>query len=136
MECATRGVAAFLLTVVLASGAVRAAEAPKASAGPRTWTDSTGKFKVKATLVDLLDDKVQLQREDGKTVEVPLERLSAEDREAAKAIFERMKSQQGKAKSEGGKNPFDAASKAEALSVQEVSRRVEKGIVYIGARAR
>ena len=47
---------------------------------PRTWTDVTGKHRVKATLVASDDQAVRLRKGDGSVVTVPLARLSAEDR--------------------------------------------------------
>lgn len=46
----------------------------------RTWTDATGKFKVKAKFVELSDDKVTLEREDGSELAIPLKKLSSADR--------------------------------------------------------
>jgi thiol-disulfide isomerase/thioredoxin len=46
----------------------------------RTWTDSSGKFSVEAEFVELQKGKVVLRQEDGKTLGVPLKRLSAADR--------------------------------------------------------
>lgn len=56
---------------------------PKATAEEpefRTWTDSTGEFKVTAKLGGRLDDTVRLIKEDGSTITVPIEKLSAEDK--------------------------------------------------------
>ena len=47
----------------------------------RTWTDSTGKYTVEAELLDFKDGNVQLKKEDGKTVNVPIEKLSDTDQE-------------------------------------------------------
>lgn len=47
----------------------------------RTWTDSTGKFRIDATIVRVEDQKVVLKKTDGKEVTVALERLSGSDRE-------------------------------------------------------
>jgi hypothetical protein len=57
-----------------------------ASAERRTWTDSTGKFSVKAELLELKDDSVVLKKDDGATATVPLARLSAADREYLRAV--------------------------------------------------
>ena len=48
--------------------------------GPRTWTDNTGKHTVIATFVEIRDEKVRLKKEDGGTIDVPLEKLSDGDR--------------------------------------------------------
>jgi outer membrane protein assembly factor BamB len=46
----------------------------------RTWTSADGKFTVRAALLDYQDRAVQLRREDGKEVTVPLSALSTKDR--------------------------------------------------------
>lgn len=48
--------------------------------GFRIWTDSTGKFKVEARFDSLAGDKVKLAKRDGKTVELPLDKLSDKDK--------------------------------------------------------
>jgi WD40 repeat protein len=45
----------------------------------RQWKDTSGRFRIEATLVTVKDGKVYLEKDDGKTVSVPLERLSKED---------------------------------------------------------
>jgi hypothetical protein len=47
----------------------------------RTWTDATGEHKTDAKFGGLLSGKVTLIRRDGSKVQVPLEKLSDEDRE-------------------------------------------------------
>ena len=37
----------------------------------REWTDSTGQFKVTATLVEVKDGKAYLRTADGKTMRIP-----------------------------------------------------------------
>jgi hypothetical protein len=49
------------------------------TAQQRKWTDSTGKFSVDAEFVDAKDGTVTLRRSSGKTVKVPVARLSAAD---------------------------------------------------------
>ena len=51
---------------------------------PRTWTDSTGKFKIEATLLDLKDGQVTLERADGRIITMPLERLNKADQNIIK----------------------------------------------------
>ncbi|MEZ6070497.1 MAG: SHD1 domain-containing protein [Pirellulales bacterium] len=46
----------------------------------RTWQDSTGRFKVTAKLLRVEDEAVVLEREDGREVTVPLNKLSDTDR--------------------------------------------------------
>lgn len=46
----------------------------------REWTDNTGTHKVKAELIGVEQDKVILRKENGRRIEVPLSRLSKQDR--------------------------------------------------------
>ena len=41
----------------------------------RTWTDKTGDYTLSATLIDCKDGKVELRKEGGTTILVPLEKL-------------------------------------------------------------
>ncbi|MAT72171.1 MAG: hypothetical protein CMJ58_21905 [Planctomycetaceae bacterium] len=53
---------------------------PRATGGEmRTWTDKTGKFKIEAEFLEVLDGNVQLKRADGQTISVPLTKLSKAD---------------------------------------------------------
>jgi hypothetical protein len=53
----------------------------------RTWTDSTGKFKVEAKFVKLENDKVELKRKDnGESVTLALSRFSNADAEIIKRL--------------------------------------------------
>ncbi len=47
----------------------------------RQWTDGTGVFTVEAELVEVSGDSVRLRKPDGQVVTVPLDRLSAADRD-------------------------------------------------------
>ena len=49
----------------------------------RTWTDSTGKHRIEAALVELNNGKVVLQGKDGKQITIALKQLSQTDREFA-----------------------------------------------------
>ena len=52
----------------------------------RTWTDISGKFKIEAEYVALEDGIVTLERADGSTRKLPVEKLSESDREVAKRL--------------------------------------------------
>jgi hypothetical protein len=84
------GIVVILLTWLAANRAVAASPGksdepvgkPAAVRGPyRLWTDDTGKHTTEARLADFQEGKVRLWKKDGKTVNVPLERLSKVDRE-------------------------------------------------------
>lgn len=68
----------FIVVVVLslASGGFAVSQQPEM----RTWTDSKGKYNVRAAFEDRRTGKVILKKEDGVTISVPLRRLSATDR--------------------------------------------------------
>lgn len=46
----------------------------------RTWTDSTGKFTVEAKFLYIVGGKVKLEKKDGRTIALPLEKLSEADK--------------------------------------------------------
>jgi hypothetical protein len=45
----------------------------------RRWVDDTGRHSCRGRLIRMLDGKVRLRKENGRTTTVPLSRLSAED---------------------------------------------------------
>lgn len=54
----------------------------------RTWTDATGKFKIEADFVELTeDDQVRLKASNGKTIAIPLSKLSVADREHVASLM-------------------------------------------------
>lgn len=55
----------------------------------RTWSDSTGKYKVEAKFLELNDGTIKLQKKaDNKTLTLPLSKLSETDQEAARKLSE------------------------------------------------
>lgn len=46
----------------------------------RTWTDTTGKFKTEARFIEINGNAVFLEKRGGKKIDVPLSRLSLDDR--------------------------------------------------------
>lgn len=58
---------------------------PQPAPEPRTWTDASGAFAIEATFRGIIGGTVRLEREDGKMIEVPLERLSNDDQEWIKS---------------------------------------------------
>lgn len=60
--------------------AANATPMPSPGAAPlRTWTDNTGQFRIEARLVSVQGGAVTLQRADGRSLNVPLDRLSPAD---------------------------------------------------------
>jgi hypothetical protein len=55
----------------------------------RQWRDDTGVFQIQARLILILDGKVRLLKETGRTTTVPMDRLSHEDRAYVEAVVER-----------------------------------------------
>jgi hypothetical protein len=50
-------------------------------AASRRWSDRSGKFNIDAELVEVKDNAVLLRKSDGKTISVPIDRLSKADQE-------------------------------------------------------
>lgn len=65
----------------LASLSFLFAAAGAAAAMARTWTDSTGRYTLDADLIAFSDTTVVVQRADHELVAVPIEQLSAKDRD-------------------------------------------------------
>jgi len=61
------------------ANAAQTAAAPPKVETPRDWTNIEGKT-IRATLVEKKDKSVMLKLESGKTVEYPLDKLSAESK--------------------------------------------------------
>jgi hypothetical protein len=55
----------------------------------RQWVDNTGEYKVKGRLILILDGKVRLLKETGRTTTVPLGRLSPADRQYVEEVISR-----------------------------------------------
>jgi hypothetical protein len=77
------------MSCIVASGpaAERVTRKPaaKPAANPmRAWTDATGKFKIRASLVDVEEGQARLRKADGSILKVPVDKLSETglDREA------------------------------------------------------
>lgn len=52
----------------------------------RTWTDATGKFETRGELVEQTDTTVTLRLENGKTIDVPIDKLSSADQKYLQAL--------------------------------------------------
>ena len=53
--------------------------APKTKDATRSWSDASGSYEVEALFLGVADGKVSLKKTDGRTIRVPLEKLSEED---------------------------------------------------------
>ncbi|KAG7096990.1 hypothetical protein E1B28_004385 [Marasmius oreades] len=58
----------------------------------RTWHDRTGQFRVDAALLSFKDGKLRLHKTNGVTVEVPSEKMSAEDMKFIEKYYNKKKS--------------------------------------------
>ena len=65
---------ALILVMAAASSHVNAEEI-------RTWSDSTGRFKIEAKYISTEGDKVKLERADGKSMEIQISKLSKDDQQ-------------------------------------------------------
>lgn len=81
---------------------------PLIAADLRTWSDSTGKHKIKASFVSLEDGKVTLEKEDGTTMEIDLKKLSKADQKYVADAMKPADDDPFKTKSE---DPFKTKSK-------------------------
>ena len=98
----------------------------------RTWTDSSGTHKVEGEFVKLSDGKVDIRREDGVVVHVPLEKLSEPDKEyVQKAASDRKKLHfieaegSGATSEEALKDAFRAAVRSAVGAYVDEETRVE-----------
>ncbi len=107
--------AASVLLIVLAASLLASAPQPAvADEGVlRTWTDSQGKFKIKAKMVSLEDGVVTLEKEDGTQIEIELEKLSPADRKVATEAAQEDADNPFKKK---GEDPFKPKAKTKSDS--------------------
>lgn len=78
--------AGFLLSFSLHFVLFASAQDASKPTEKRTWTDTTGKFKIEASFVKQDGEQVELKRADGKTVKLPFAKLSAADQEFIKKL--------------------------------------------------
>ncbi|MCA9225890.1 MAG: PQQ-binding-like beta-propeller repeat protein [Planctomycetales bacterium] len=80
--------AAFPIITLAALLVASASAGQEAEDGPRTWTDSTGKYKMVAEFVRMTDAGVLLRREDNSEVTVPLSKLSRADQTVLRQLIQ------------------------------------------------
>ena len=71
--------AAIMVTFVAVNAYSQQAES-------RLWKDSTGKFQVRATLLEQTDSSVRLRTADGREISVLVDRLSQEDQDYLQSL--------------------------------------------------
>jgi hypothetical protein len=91
----------FLTATVVALATLTGNQPRSALAETRTWTDSTGKHKIEAEFIEILEGQVKLQRPDGKRVSLPLAKLSKPDQAYLKEEMKRRRDGGG-----ASDNPF------------------------------
>lgn len=74
---------AMVLWVILQSTTIDAVGQDNTA---RTWKDASGKFQVRAVLVEQTATSVRLRTDDGRELNVPIQRLSATDQEHLRAL--------------------------------------------------
>ncbi|MBU6179761.1 MAG: HNH endonuclease [Verrucomicrobia bacterium] len=85
----------------------------------RTWTDDSGSHRIEAEIAEILEKTVKLKAADGRVVDVPLERLSAEDLR----LVEMERRNRDIASGVAAQTPATARSKAEPRERKAASRK-------------
>ncbi|MCO6457864.1 MAG: PQQ-binding-like beta-propeller repeat protein [Pirellulaceae bacterium] len=111
-----RGLAALLLAAAL--GGLACGQSTS-----RTWTDSSGSYRIQAAMEDFKSGEVHLRRDDGKLIQVPLSKLSDEDRAFVRAEMLRRRN----ARNEGSEAVAGARSGNAANSAGPVSAAAAAG---------
>ncbi len=115
LSCVRRFVAAS--TSVSAAILIFSATFAVAAEDVRTWADKTGKYKIQAKFVELSDNKVTLEREDGTRTTIPLDKLSEADQKFVADIQANPFKEVGPAKKSEGE-PDAAADEGERKLVK------------------
>lgn len=110
-----------------------ALSSPAVGEEPRTWTDATGKYKIKATFVSLDDGKVTLEKANGGTIEIELKKLSQADQ---KFVAEAMKSTSDNPFETQKPNPFEGKPKKKSKSSQSPPGDEESNEAELGEEPR
>ncbi|NUQ62263.1 MAG: PQQ-binding-like beta-propeller repeat protein [Pirellulales bacterium] len=75
------GLIAASCAAAIAAAAQRDEPADSPEPELRTWTDSSGKFQIEASMLGFSDGKVQLEKADGSQIAVPTSKLSKADQQ-------------------------------------------------------
>lgn len=83
MCCAVRRLLLAALMLLLCAEPLTSAPPKRGPRPPaaRTWSDASGEHRIRATFVEVTEDKVQLKKPDGTVIAVPLEILCKADRD-------------------------------------------------------
>ncbi len=72
---------AFVVKTLLVTFCVLANTSFAAAQDVREWSDATGKFKITGSLIEVKDGNAFIKNQAGKTLKVPIARLSKADQE-------------------------------------------------------
>jgi TolB-like protein len=110
------------LLLITGQGLVRGQQGTSDSA-PRIWKTRTGSYSTKATLLKFEDGVVQLEKQDGKVVSLPIEKLSEADQEYVKSRASGAKpADPSPTKPSGGDETSEFLVKSQQLS-EEIAKR-------------
>ena len=113
----------FLPILLLVALVLHSTLVSTSRAETRTWTDSTGKFKIEADFLEIAEGQVKLQRPDGKRVSLPLAKLSKDDQTYLKEEMKRRR--------DGGAadadNPFQPDDGIGGAPISKFSRTEREG---------
>src|SRR6516165_9685106 len=123
MAIQSTGSKASLLAIAVCIALVWCTRGQAADEAPRTWSDSTGKFKIKAKLVGVEGETVTLEKDDGSQLEIELEKLSPADK---KFIADWQKSSADNPFKEKGTSPFKSKSKSAKSSKSSGGKAARK----------
>jgi hypothetical protein len=116
-------VLALAAIVAVGFGSLRSAFAET-----RTWTDASGKFKIEADFLEIVEGQVKLQRPDGKRMSLPLAKLSKDDQAYLKEEMKRRRNGGGG----DSANPFQEDGDAESARMGGSGIERGRGAAGIG----
>ncbi len=102
-----RGVIAIILGLFAGATWIMADPPSGATASfgkKRLWSDKSAKFKVDAKLIDATSKTIKLEKDDGKVITIPLEKMSEPDQAFVEAFLAANEAMSGQSKDDD--NPF------------------------------
>ncbi|WP_345322701.1 SHD1 domain-containing protein [Novipirellula rosea] len=100
---------------------------PPWTLGSRFWSDQSGKFRIKAAVVDVTTEALQLLKAEGGTVAVPIDKLSDGDQEiAAKLVAAKQAYQASLATADPTDNEAANSSEPRVMSADATKSQVDR----------
>lgn len=105
-----------------------------------TWTDSTGSFSVEATYLGVEERNVVLRKSDGSVIRVPIDRMSAASRSAAKRLYDEQNQAAanlppgqagGHSNAPRGSYPINGTLEQAAVHISDELRKGNFGVLYL-----